>query len=69
MKNKVVIFLLGFLVGAVVAIAGCFIYGKVTRNDKDFPDKGDRHQMMEQERPSDDRFMNSTDTTDSESNG
>ena len=46
MKNKVLIFIIGFLVGAIIATGGFLIYEKVNGSNQ-FPD-GNPPQMMDQ---------------------
>ena len=53
MKNKIITFIIGVLVGAIIGVAGCFIYNKVTMGQRgERPDGGNRQEMMEKgERP------------------
>lgn len=46
MKNKILIFIIGLLVGAVVTAAGFLIYEKVNKNTNQIP-SGEHMQMME----------------------
>lgn len=50
MKNKILIFIIGFLVGAIVSTSGFCIYNKL--NKKEYIMEKDRPQIM-QERPDD----------------
>lgn len=38
MKNKILIFIIGLLVGAIIATAGFLIYNKVNKNDVNQPE-------------------------------
>lgn len=53
MKQKIIPFVIGVLVGAIIGVAGCFVYNKVTVGKKgERPENGNRTEMMERgERP------------------
>ena len=46
MKDKILIFIIGLLVGAVITASGFLIYEKVNKNTNQMP-SGERMQMME----------------------
>lgn len=48
MKNKILTFIIGVLVGAIITTAGFLIYEKVNNNSNSMP-SGERPQMMEGE--------------------
>lgn len=48
MKNKILTFIIGVLVGAIITTAGFLIYEKVNNNSNSMPN-GERPQMMEGE--------------------
>lgn len=48
MKNKILTFIIGVLVGAIITTAGFLIYEKVNNNSNPMPG-GERPQMMEGE--------------------
>ncbi len=48
MKNKILTFIIGVLVGAIITTAGFLIYEKVNNNRNSMP-SGERPQMMEGE--------------------
>lgn len=48
MKNKILTFIIGVLVGAIITTAGFLIYEKVNTNNNAMPN-GERPQMMERE--------------------
>ena len=48
MKNKILTFIIGVLVGAIITTAGFLIYEKVNNNSSSMPN-GERPQMMEGE--------------------
>ena len=48
MKNKIISFILGFLIGAIIATLGFYIYEKSTSNQNDGMPDGNMPQMMQQ---------------------
>ena len=46
MKDKILIFIIGLLIGAVITASGFLIYEKVNKNTNQMP-SGERMQMME----------------------
>ena len=48
MKNKILTFIIGVLVGAIITTTGFLIYEKVNNNSNSMP-RGERPQMMEGE--------------------
>ena len=46
MKDKILIFIIGLLVGAVITASGFLIYEKTNKNTNQMP-RGERMQMME----------------------
>lgn len=48
MKNKILTFIIGVLVGAIIVAAGFLIYEKTNTNSHSMPN-GERPQMMESE--------------------
>ena len=46
MKDKILIFVIGLLVGAIIALSGVLIYEKINKNTDQIPN-GERMQMME----------------------
>ncbi len=51
MKNKILTFIIGVLIGAIIATAGYFIYEKSA--SKNIPNRDERHQMINGEMPPD----------------
>ena len=46
MNNKILIFIIGFLVGAIITASGLLIYEKLNSNNNQMPN-GEKMQMME----------------------
>lgn len=51
MKDKILLFIIGMLVGAIIATAGFLIYNKVTANNTTSLDQGEMVQMNNGEEP------------------
>ena len=47
MKNKILTFIIGLLVGAIIATAGFLIYSKSVKNNLSQPGMGENGQMMQ----------------------
>ena len=49
MKNKILIFIIGFLVGAIIATVGFYFYEKNNNSQEGMAPNGNMPQMMNQE--------------------
>lgn len=67
MKNKILTFIIGVLVGAIITTIGFLIYEKVNNNSHSMPN-GERPQMMERENGETPPEMPSKNNSSSESN-
>lgn len=68
MKDKILVFIIGLLVGAVITASGFLIYQNVNKNTKQMP-SGEQMQMMEKPDGQEPPEMPNGDTSSEKSNG